>query len=63
MTTGPNRTPGEKRPGGVGLAASKTKLAPVTEADWNFDDVPDKELAVCRLWESARESAFIRDVW
>jgi hypothetical protein len=30
-----------------------------SELDWNFDAVPDRELAVCCLWEYARESAFI----
>ncbi|MGB7748782.1 MAG: hypothetical protein WBN75_16020 [Verrucomicrobiia bacterium] len=31
--------------------------------DWNFDNVPDDELAVCRLWEYARESETIRKIW
>jgi len=30
--------------------------------DWNFDDVPERELEVCRLWEYARESALIRRI-
>jgi hypothetical protein len=29
--------------------------------EWNFDAVPNTELAACCLWEYARESAFIRD--
>src|SRR6266404_2163676 len=28
----------------------------ITELDWNFDNVPDDELAACCLWEFARES-------
>jgi hypothetical protein len=28
----------------------------VSELDWNFDNVPDDELAACCLWEFARES-------
>lgn len=34
----------------------------LVELDWNFENVPDKELVACVLWEYARESAFIRDV-
>jgi hypothetical protein len=34
----------------------------LSEFDWNFDRVPDKELVACCYWEYARESAFIRDV-
>ncbi len=34
----------------------------LSEYDWNFNSVPDKELVPCLLWEYARESAFIRDV-
>jgi hypothetical protein len=28
----------------------------IAELDWNFDNVPDDELAACLLWEFARES-------
>jgi hypothetical protein len=28
----------------------------IAELDWNFDNVPDDELAACCLWEFARES-------
>lgn len=34
----------------------------LAQFDWNFDNVPDRELAACCYWEYARESAFIRDV-
>jgi hypothetical protein len=34
----------------------------LSELDWNFDTVPDNELALCCLWEYARESAFIRKI-
>jgi hypothetical protein len=30
-----------------------------TEADWNFDGVPDEELVACCLWEYGRESSTI----
>src|SRR5260370_42276359 len=33
----------------------------IAERDWNFDNVPDKELMACCYWEHARESAFIRE--
>lgn len=31
--------------------------------EWNFADVPDDELAACCVWEYARESKFLRDVF
>jgi len=34
----------------------------LSEQDWNFDNVPDDELAACCYWEYARESAFIHDL-
>ena len=34
----------------------------LSELDWNFDRVPDNELAACCYWEYARESCFIRGV-
>ncbi len=50
-------------------AKSKTKKRPIrasklgfTEADWNFQSVPNNELVVCCFWEYARESTFIRSV-
>lgn len=33
------------------------KSNPPPETEWNFDDVPEHELAACCLWEYARESA------
>jgi hypothetical protein len=30
--------------------------------EWHFDNVPDSELATCRLWEYARESDSIRQI-
>jgi hypothetical protein len=33
-----------------------------SELDWNFSAVPDEELAVCCLWEYARESAHLRSI-
>lgn len=32
----------------------------IAKAEWNFDAVPDVELAACCYWEYARESEFIR---
>ena len=32
----------------------------LSEHDWNFDNVPNRELVACCYWEYARESAFIR---
>jgi len=40
----------------MNLSAPKTVIS---ELDWNFDNVPDNELAACCYWEYARESAFI----
>lgn len=34
----------------------------LTEADWNFDSVPEEELNVCCLWEYGRESSFLRSI-
>lgn len=31
----------------------------LTKEEWNFDAIPDSELAACCYWEYARESAFI----
>ena len=42
--------------------ATKNSEAKLSPFDWNFDNVPEKELAACCYWEYARESAFIRDV-
>jgi hypothetical protein len=42
----------------MNLSAPKTVIS---ELDWNFDNVPDNELAACCYWEYARESAFIQD--
>ena len=39
----------------------KTAAGVLSEFDWNFDAVPDSELAACCYWEYARESAFIRN--
>src|SRR5208337_2715788 len=33
---------------------------PIPETEWNFDNVPESELEVCRLWEYARESALLQ---
>ena len=35
---------------------------PLIADDWNFDNVPDKELVACCVWEYARESTFIREL-
>lgn len=35
---------------------------PISDWDWNFEEVPDTELMACCYWEYARESEFIRDV-
>ncbi len=37
-----------------------TGTSPFTQADWNFDHVPEDELFCCCWWEYARESARIR---
>jgi len=34
----------------------------IDREEWDFSDVPDGELAVCRLWEYARESLTIRSL-
>src|SRR5579862_2681623 len=39
----------------------KNAARDLSDLDWNFDAVPDKELVACCYWEYARESAFIRD--
>lgn len=36
--------------------------APIDQEEWDFSDVPDGELPVCRLWEYARESPSIRSL-
>jgi len=35
----------------------------IDREEWDFQDVPDSELLVCRLWEYARESTSIRSLW
>ncbi len=42
------------------MAQRPTIETGLIDADWNFDPVPDGELAACCVWEFARESAFIR---
>lgn len=40
----------------------KSAARALSDLDWNFDAVPDKELVACCYWEYARESAFICEV-
>jgi len=40
-------------------AMDDNDVSPLTEADWNFDDVPDDEVVACSIWEYARESETI----
>src|ERR1035437_1808584 len=37
-------------------------FSPLTEVDWNFDNVPGDELVACCYWEYARESEFLREL-
>jgi hypothetical protein len=39
-----------------------SQTAPLSEFDWDFDNVLNAELVACCVWEYARESVFIRDV-
>jgi hypothetical protein len=39
-----------------GECAFHTCWVPLNRIEWDFDNVPDDELAACRLWEYARES-------
>lgn len=38
------------------------EYVPNDALEWDFSDVPDAELAVCRLWEYARESVSMRSL-
>lgn len=44
------------------MRAMSKEFSALSEFEWNFDAVPDKELVACSYWEYARESAFILDV-
>lgn len=43
------------------ISVPSTSARALSDLDWNFDAVPDKELVACCYWEYARESAFIRE--
>ena len=42
--------------------AADSPTIPLSEFEWNFDNVPDAELHICCVWEYGRESAFLRSI-
>jgi len=47
---------------GTGTSSGPPGERRLQPQEWNFDGVEEAELGVCRLWEYARESAWIREI-